>query len=126
MLPLGSESVISRRASGAILGTRCPAITVPPPRPSRRLSVAAARPALWATAAPLGVSGAATAAVGMVAGFLVYQYTRARGQWGTDEPPDGMAEEVTFSSAEDAFRISGWFFAAPATRPGPAIVLCHG
>ena len=84
------------------------------------------RHALWATAATLGVSGALTAVVSMVTGFLVYQYTRARGQWGTDEPPDGLAEEVTFSSAEDAIRICGWFFAAASTRPAPTIVLCHG
>jgi fermentation-respiration switch protein FrsA (DUF1100 family) len=87
------------------------------------------RYALWATAATLGVSGAATAAVSMLAGFLVYQYARARGQWGTDEPPDGLAEEVSFPSIGDAIRLSGWFFRAPeasASHPAPAIVLCHG
>ena len=84
------------------------------------------RTALWATAATLGVSGAATALVSMVAGFLVYQYARARGQWGTDEPPDGAAEEITFTSAHDAVRISGWFFRAPGVPNAPAIVLCHG
>jgi fermentation-respiration switch protein FrsA (DUF1100 family) len=77
----------------------------------------------------LGVSGAATAGVSMLAGLLVYTYARPRGQWGTDEPPDGLAEEVTFPSAGDAIRISGWFFradqATPET-PRPAIVLCHG
>jgi fermentation-respiration switch protein FrsA (DUF1100 family) len=77
----------------------------------------------------LGVSGAATAAVSMVAGFLVYTYARPRGQWGTDEPPDGLAEEVTFPSTADAVRISGWFLraeqATPET-PRPVIVLCHG
>src|SRR5256885_9679110 len=85
------------------------------------------RIALWATAATLGVSGAATAAVGMIAGLLVYQYARARGQWGTDEPPDGLAEEVSFPSASDSLRISGWFFAADTpTQKAPVIVLCHG
>lgn len=84
------------------------------------------RVALWATAATLGVSGAATAAVGMIAGLLVYQYARARGQWGTDEPPDGMAEEVSFASAEDNVRISGWFFSAGGQEPAPTILLCHG
>ncbi len=87
------------------------------------------RYALWGTAAMLGVSGAATAAVSMVAGLLVYTYARPRGQWGTDEPPDGLAEEVTFRSTSDAIRISGWFFraadATPAT-PRPIVVLCHG
>ncbi len=87
------------------------------------------RYALWGAAAMLGVSGAATAAVSMVAGLLVYTYARPRGQWGTDEPPDGLAEEVTFPSAADSIRISGWFFrAADATphAPRPVIVLCHG
>src|ERR687885_342945 len=84
------------------------------------------RVALVATAATLGVSGAATAAVSMLAGFLVYQYARARGQWGTDEPPDGMAEEVSFASAEDNVRISGWFFSAGGQEPAPTILLCHG
>ena len=83
------------------------------------------RYALWATAATLGVSGAATAAISMVAGFLVYQYTRARGQWGTDEPPAGLAEEVTFPSVGDSLRLSGWFLSA-TEQPAPAVVLCHG
>ena len=64
------------------------------------------RLALMATAATLGLSGAATAAVSMLAGLLVYQYARARGQWGTDEPPAGLAEEVSFRSAQDNVRIS--------------------
>jgi uncharacterized protein len=84
------------------------------------------RLALWATAATLGVSGAATAAVSMLTGFLVYQYARARGPWGTDEPPDGVAEEVSFASAEDSVRISGWFFSAGQPHPAPTILLCHG
>ena len=79
-----------------------------------------------ATAATLGVSGAAAALLSAVSGFLVYQYTRARGQWGTDEPPTGTAEEVSFTSVEDNTRISGWFFAASGSRRGPAVVLCHG
>jgi fermentation-respiration switch protein FrsA (DUF1100 family) len=64
-----------------------------------------------------------------LSGFLVYQYARARGIWGTDEPPEGAAEEVTFPSAEDNTRISGWFFRAAganAESPAPAVVLCHG
>jgi len=91
------------------------------------------RYALWATAATLGLSGAATAAISMLAGVLVYQYARARGQWGSDEPPEGLAEEVSFPSHEDELRISGWFFrAAPgddhpaAAKPAPTIILCHG
>ena len=48
MLPLGSEPVTSRRACGARRGTTWPAMTVPPPRPRRRLSPAAARPAIKA------------------------------------------------------------------------------
>jgi len=81
---------------------------------------------LVATAATLGVSGVAAALVSALSGFLVYQYARARGQWGTDEPPEGSAEEVSFSSAEDNMRISGWFFGARDRQPGPAVVLCHG
>jgi fermentation-respiration switch protein FrsA (DUF1100 family) len=81
---------------------------------------------LLATAATLGVSGVAAALISALSGFLVYQYARARGQWGTDEPPEGSAEEVSFSSAEDNVRISGWFFAARDSQPGPAVVLCHG
>jgi fermentation-respiration switch protein FrsA (DUF1100 family) len=92
----------------------------------RSTTPALLRYALWTTAATLGVSGAVTAALGMAAGYLVYQYARARGQWGTDEPPDGVAEEITFISPEDGIRISGWFFKAPTDGPAPAIVLCHG
>jgi fermentation-respiration switch protein FrsA (DUF1100 family) len=83
------------------------------------------RYALWATAATLGVSGAATAAISMAAGYLVYQYTRPRGQWGTDEPPAGLAEDISFPSTGDAIRLSGWFLPAPST-PAPAVILCHG
>jgi fermentation-respiration switch protein FrsA (DUF1100 family) len=106
-------AVEARRAPPGTLGTSSPA-------------QALLRSALRVTAATLGVSGAATAAIGMVAGFLVYQYARARGQWGTDEPPDGMAEEVSFTSAGDSIRISGWFFGQRGARPKPAILLCHG
>jgi uncharacterized protein len=82
---------------------------------------------LWATAAALGVSGATAAVVTGLAGLLVYQFARAQGTWGTDEPPEGMAEEVTFSSAQDNMHISGWFFGdATASAPGPTVVLCHG
>ena len=93
---------------------------------ARRATPPPLRYVLWATAATLGVSGAITAVASMAAGFLVYQYARARGQWGTDEPPDGLAEEVTFTSTEDAIRISGWFFTAAASGPAPTVVLCHG
>jgi fermentation-respiration switch protein FrsA (DUF1100 family) len=61
----------------------------------------------------------------MVAGFLVYQYARARGEWGTDEPPAGLAEDVSFPSAGDALRMSGWFFPAAET-PAPVVIMCHG
>src|ERR687888_359307 len=80
---------------------------------------------LWGPAATLGVSGAAAAVINGLAAYLVYQYARARGQWGTDEPPAGAAEEVTFKSATDDVDISGWFFKAE-TQPAPAVVLCHG
>src|ERR1700737_3010695 len=83
---------------------------------------------LWATAATLGVSGAAAALLSAVSGFLVYQYARARGQWGTAEPPEGMAEDVSFTSVVDNMRISGWFFRAAggAVANAPGVVLCHG
>jgi len=84
------------------------------------------RTALLATAATLGISGAAAAVLSAVSGFLLYQYTHARGVWGTDEPPTGTAEEVSFTSAEDNMRISGWFFPASGVSRGPAVVLCHG
>jgi uncharacterized protein len=84
------------------------------------------RYALWATAATLGTAGAAAALIGALSAFLVFQYARARGTWGTDEPPEGAAEEVTFTSAQDDVRISGWFFSAAGTKPAPAVVLCHG
>jgi fermentation-respiration switch protein FrsA (DUF1100 family) len=85
------------------------------------------RSALLITAAMLGISGAAAAVLGAISGFLVYQYARARGPWGTGEPPDGAAEEISFRSADDHFNISGWFFpSARHATGGPAIVLCHG
>lgn len=84
------------------------------------------RYALLATAATLGISGAFAALVSAMSAFLVHQYARARGIWGTGEPPEGAAEEVTFSSVDDSLNISGWFFAATGSRPAPAIVLCHG
>ncbi|HEY1291861.1 MAG TPA: alpha/beta hydrolase [Chloroflexota bacterium] len=87
------------------------------------------RYALWTTAATLGLSGAATAALSMVAGLLVYSYARARGQWGTDEPPEGLAEEVSFVSAADSIHLSGWFLraaGADADSPAPTVILCHG
>src|ERR1700682_2369908 len=88
---------------------------------------------LWATATALGVSGAAAALISAVSGYLVYQYARAKGVWGTDEPPVGRAEDVSFGSAQDNTRISGWFFSASgiggqdrAGEKAPAVVLCHG
>jgi fermentation-respiration switch protein FrsA (DUF1100 family) len=86
------------------------------------------RYALWATAATLGVSGAAAALVSAISGYLVYQYARARGQWGTDEPPEGTAEDISFASCQNTVRLSGWFFRARGTgaEPAPAVVLCHG
>jgi fermentation-respiration switch protein FrsA (DUF1100 family) len=84
------------------------------------------RNVLLATAATLGISGALAALVSGLSAFLVYQYTRARGTWGTGEPPDGAAEEITFTSAGDDVNISGWFFASPRPHPAPSIVLCHG
>jgi uncharacterized protein len=106
-------AVEARRATAGSLGATSPAQSL-------------WRYALWTTAATLGVSGAVTAAISMAAGYLVYQYARARGQWGTDEPPEGLAEEVSFISAEDSIRISGWFFKAPSNARAPAVLLCHG
>jgi uncharacterized protein len=80
----------------------------------------------WATAATLGISGACAALISAVSAFLVFQYARSRGIWGTDEPPEGAAEEITFTSVEDNLKISGWFFASRRSAPAPAIVLCHG
>ena len=88
-----------------------------------------ARMALWATAATLGISGAAAAAIGGISALLVFQYARARGIWGTDEPPAGTVEDVSFTSAQDRLPLSGWFFragcASPAS-PAPTVLLCHG
>ncbi len=84
------------------------------------------RYALLATAATLGLSGAVAAVVSALSGFLLYQHVRARGQWGTDEPPEGTSEEVSFTSAQDHVRIGGWFFGAPGGQRRPAVVLCHG
>jgi uncharacterized protein len=90
----------------------------------RPLSVG--RIALWATAATLGISGAVAAAIGGISALLVYQYARARGIWGTDEPPEGTVEEVSFPSAEDELPLSGWFFESTERLPAPTILLCHG
>jgi uncharacterized protein len=84
------------------------------------------RSLLWVTAATLGVSGALAALISALSGFLVLQYARARREWGTGEPPDGMAEEVSFAAAGDNVRISGWFLPALRADPGPAVILCHG
>jgi uncharacterized protein len=110
-----SMAVDTRRAGAGTFST---------PNPAQPLM----RYVLLATAAALGVSGAAAALVSAVSGFLVYQYARARGQWGTDEPPHGRAEDVRFTSTFDNVRISGWFFRAldSGSNPAPAIVLCHG
>jgi fermentation-respiration switch protein FrsA (DUF1100 family) len=109
-----SMAVDTRRAGAGTLTT--------PPGPAQPLI----RYLLLATAATLGVSGAAAAVISAVSGFLVYQYARARGQWGTDEPPTGMAEDISFTSAVDNMRISGWFFSALGGGPAPAVLLCHG
>src|SRR4051812_7379567 len=95
-------------------------------QPTAQAGVPFLRYALVATAATLGVSGACAAIISAASAFLVYQYARARGIWGTDEPPEGAAEEVTFASAADNVSISGWFFAARQSQPAPAVVLCHG
>jgi fermentation-respiration switch protein FrsA (DUF1100 family) len=91
---------------------------------SQRANPGTLRYVLWGTAATLGVSGAAAALINGLSAYLVYQYARARGPWGTDEPPAGSAEEVTFPST-DQVRISGWFFKADV-QPAPGVVLCHG
>jgi uncharacterized protein len=93
----------------------------PTPRP-----LSLARVALWATAATLGVSGAVAAAVGGISALLVFQYARARGIWGTDEPPAGTVEDVSFTSADDQVPLSGWFFSSGSAMPTPTVVLCHG
>jgi uncharacterized protein len=84
------------------------------------------RIALWATAATLGVSGAVAAALGGISALLVFQYARARGIWGTDEPPAGTVEDVSFSSADDQLPLSGWFFKSASAWPAPTVLLCHG
>src|SRR3712207_8592 len=87
------------------------------------------RYALLTTAATLGLSGAAAAVVSALSGYLVYQYARARGPWGSGEPPEGTAEEVTFLSDDHQVTLSGWFFAARGVEPGtrcPSLVLSHG
>src|ERR671932_1835701 len=91
------------------------------PRP-----VSLGRIVLWATAAALGLSGALAAALGGISALLVYQYARARGIWGTDEPPEGSVEEVSFASTEDGLPLSGWFFRAVGALPAPTVVLSHG
>src|SRR5438105_11634571 len=93
----------------------------PAPRP-----ISLGRVLLWATAATLGVSGAVAATIGGISGLLVYQYARARGIWGTDEPPAGTVEEIAFRSAEDGLPLSGWFFRSLGDLPAPTVVLCHG
>jgi fermentation-respiration switch protein FrsA (DUF1100 family) len=93
-------------------------------RASQREPFPLGRYALVATAATLGVSGAAAAVASAVAGLLVYQFARPRPSWGTDDPPDGAAEEVTFLSADNDVRLSGWFF--PSAAGAPTVVLCHG
>ena len=79
---------------------------------------------LWGTAATLGISGAAAALINGLSAYLVYQYARARGQWGTDEPPAGSAEEVTFTSTgggrTPSLRPASLSFSAACN---PAIVL---
>jgi uncharacterized protein len=107
------------------------AVEMPRPIPDSLARAGAAQPllryALKAVATTLGVSGAVAALISVLSGFLFYLYARARGQWGTDEPPEGAALEVIFPSAQDNMRISGWFFPADkAGAPGPAVVLCHG
>ena len=92
---------------------------------SQRAAPGTIRYLLWGTAATIGVSGALAAAANFVSAYLVYQYARHRPQWGTEEPPAGAAEEVTFESDSDRMRISGWFFKTSAT-PAPVVVLCHG
>src|SRR6186997_2367029 len=84
------------------------------------------RQVLLATAATLGISGALAAIISGVSAFLVYQYSRARGTWGTGEPPAGATEEVTFPSNEDGVTISGWFFPSALPSPAPSLVLRHG
>jgi fermentation-respiration switch protein FrsA (DUF1100 family) len=114
---------MSIRCSSCVYGGMSMAVN-PPTQPLMRYL-------LWATAATLGISGAAAALASAVSGFLVYQYAHARGQWGTDEPPDGVAEDVSFPAAPSAgstVRLSGWFFQALGGGPGrgSAVVLCHG
>jgi hypothetical protein len=61
---------------------------------ANRNSFHPAKNAITAAAATLGISGALAAIVSGASAFLVYQYARARGIWGTDEPPAGAAEDV--------------------------------
>ena len=78
-------------------------------------------------AAAFGVCGVgAAAALGGLCGLIAYYATRPRGDWGSGEPPEGLAEDVTFVSAGDSTQIRGWFLPARLPTPGPAVVLCHG
>lgn len=81
---------------------------------------------LGAAVGALGVTGLTAAAVAGLGALVAYSAARARGVWGEGDPPEGCAEEVEFTSAEDNTRLRGWFFRAEAAQPAPTIVLCHG
>ncbi len=81
---------------------------------------------LRAVTAALGLSGATAAAMSALTGLIVYRAAHARGVWGSDEPPDGAAEDVEFDSDDDGVRIRGWLLRVAESTPGPAVVLCHG
>ena len=76
--------------------------------------------------AAAGLVGIATTLAAGASALIFYYFTRARGVWGTSEPPLGVAEEVVFRSAEDGTAINGWYFRARGAGPGAAVVLCHG
>ncbi len=80
---------------------------------------------LRATAAALGVSGATAAVMGGMAGAILYQVARQRGEWGTGEPPEGVWQDVEFPSV-DSVCIRGWFLRSDSPPPAPTLVLCHG
>jgi hypothetical protein len=67
-----------------------------------------------ATFALLGLSAAGVGLAGGVVSLRVYQLARRpRGIWGSDQPPDGLTENVVFP-ATDGTRLSGWFLRASA------------
>ena len=93
------------------------------PRPAGGSQVS--RALFRAAIAAAGATGVAAGLVGGLSGLVTYTYARARGVWGSGEPPEGAFEEVTFPSESDATPICGWYL--PSAAPSaPSVILCHG